>query len=55
MLLQQQIWFSVMVAFQHEGYQTLRTNFTAASVVTNAPDGAPLVNAGDILLHPVSQ
>jgi hypothetical protein len=53
--LQQQIWFSVMVAFQHEGYQTLRTNFTAASVGTNAPDGAPLVNAGDILLHPESQ
>jgi len=53
-LLQQQVWFAVTVAFQHEGYLTLQTNFTAASVTTNAPDGAPVVNAGDILLHRVS-
>ena len=53
-LLQQQVWFSVTVSFQHEGYQTLRTNFTAAHITTNAPDGAPVLNAGDILLHPTS-
>ena len=54
-LIQQQVWFSVAVSFQHEGYQTLRTNFTVSNVMSNAPDGAPLVNAGDILLHPGSQ
>ena len=54
-LLQQQVWFSVTVSFEHEGYQTLRTNFTAANVTTNAPDGAPVVNAGDILLRPASR
>ena len=53
-LLQQQVWFSVAVSFEHEGYQTLRTNFTVANVTTNAPDGAPVVNAGNILLQPVS-
>ncbi len=52
-LLQQQVWFSVTVAFQHEGYLILRTNFTASNVVSNAPDGAPVINAGDILLPPV--
>ena len=53
-LLQQQVWFSVTVSFQHEGYLTLQTNFTSANVISNAPDGAPVVNAGDILLHPLS-
>ena len=54
-LFQQQVWFSVMVSFQRDGYSTLRTNFTAASSTTTAPDGAPVVNAGDILLHPASR
>jgi hypothetical protein len=54
-LLQQQVWFSVKVAFQHEGYQTLLTNFTVINVTSNAPNGAPVVNAGDILLRPLSQ
>jgi hypothetical protein len=53
-LFQQQVWFSVMVSFQHDGYLTLRTNFTAVHATTNAPDGAPVVNAGEILLCPVS-
>jgi hypothetical protein len=53
-LLQQQVWFSVTVSFQHEGYQTLRTNFSLANLTTNAPAGPPVVNAGDILLHPTS-
>ena len=52
-LIQQQIWFSVTVSFQHEGYLTLHTNFTAANA-TNPPDGAPVVSAGDILLSPLS-
>jgi hypothetical protein len=54
-LLQQQVWFSVMVSFQHNGYLTMRTNFTVSSITTNAPDGAPVVNAGDILLRPLSR
>ena len=54
-LLSQQIWVSVTVSFQHEGYLTLRTNFTYANVTTNAPDGAPVVDAGDILLRPAAQ
>ena len=53
-LLQQQVWFSVEVLFEREGYQTLQTNFTVSNVTSNAPDGAPIVNAGDILLRPAS-
>jgi hypothetical protein len=53
-LLSQQFWVSVTLSFQREGYLTLQTNFTYANVTTNAPDGAPVVNAGDILLHPTS-
>jgi hypothetical protein len=53
-LLQQQVWFSVMVSFEREGYQTLRTNFNVSNVASNAPDGTPVVNAGDILLRPAS-
>ena len=54
-LLQQQVWFSVTVAFQHEGYLTLQTNFTAANAISNAPNGAPVVDAGDILLRRLSR
>jgi len=42
----------VTVSFEHEGYQTLRTNFSVSNIASNAPDGTPVVNAGDILLHP---
>jgi hypothetical protein len=52
--LQQQVWYSVMVSFEHEGYQTLRTNFTVSNIVSNAPNGTPVVNAGDIFLRPDS-
>ena len=51
-ILRQQVWYSVTVSFEHEGYQTLRTNFNVSNVSSNAPDGTPVVNAGDILLHP---
>jgi hypothetical protein len=54
-LLRQQNWVSVTLSFQREGYLTLWTNFTYANVTTNAPDGTPVVNAGDILLRPASQ
>jgi hypothetical protein len=47
-------WLSVTAAFQRDGYLTLRTNFTLLNVSTNAPDGTPVVNAGDIMLKPDS-
>jgi len=53
-LLHQQVWYSVTISLEREGYQTLQTNFTIANITTNAPDGAPVVNAGDILMHPTS-
>jgi hypothetical protein len=53
-LLQQQVWYSVSVSFERAGYQTLHTNFTISNVTSNAPDGAPVVNAGDILLRRAS-
>jgi hypothetical protein len=52
--LSQQTWVSVTLSFQHEGYLTFGTNYTLANVTSNAPDGAPVVNAGDILLQPAS-
>ncbi len=53
-LIQEQVWYSVTISLQREGYQTLQTNFTIANITTNAPDGAPVVSAGDILMHPTS-
>jgi hypothetical protein len=53
-LVQQQVWYSVSILFERVGYRTLRTNFTVSNVTSNAPDGAPVVTAGDILLHPAS-
>jgi hypothetical protein len=45
-------WFSVQVSFQHAGYERFQTNYSRLNLSTNAPDGEPLLNAGDILLHP---
>ncbi len=53
--LQPAVWPSVTAAFQLDGYQTLRTNFNLLQASTNAPGGAPVVNAGDIRLRPRSQ
>jgi len=52
--VQQPVWPSVTAAFQRDGYLTLRTNFNLLQVSTNTPDGTPVVNAGDIRLHPRS-
>ena len=49
-IIRHQVWYSVTVAFQKQGYVTLRTNFTLKSA-TNSPSGVPVVNAGDILLN----
>jgi hypothetical protein len=48
-------WRSVTVAFEHAGYRSFETNYTAAMFKTRSPEGVPLVNAGDILLEPVSR
>jgi hypothetical protein len=46
-------WYSIGLSFQHAGYQTFTTNYSAANA-TNTPSGTPLVEAGDILLVPLS-
>jgi len=50
-IVQKAVWPSVTAAFVRDGYLTLRTNFNLLQASTNAPDGTPVVNAGDILLH----
>ena len=46
-------WFSVQLSFQHAGYERFQTNYSRLNLSTNAPESAPLLDAGDILLHPV--
>ena len=46
-------WWTAPVTYQHAGYETYSTNYTANNVTTNTPAGAPVVDAGDILLRPV--
>ncbi len=48
-------WWTAPVSYQHSGYKTFSTNYTASNVLTNTPAGAPVVNAGDILLRPVTR
>jgi hypothetical protein len=48
-------WFSLRLSFQHTGYERFQTNYSRLNLSTNAPGGEPLLNAGDILLHPVSK
>jgi hypothetical protein len=45
-------WWSVPVAYSHSGYETFETNYTGANVTGHSAAGAPVVNAGDILLQP---
>ena len=45
-------WYSVPLVFSHSGYETFQTNYTAVNVVSNTPAGAPVVDAGDVLLKP---
>jgi len=45
-------WFSVQLLFERSGYERFRTNYSALNVRTNSPNGGPLLDAGDILLHP---
>ena len=46
-------WYSVTLGFTHKGYERFVTNYTLAGAEV-APSGEPVVNAGNILLQPVS-
>jgi hypothetical protein len=48
-------WVSVPVAYSHSGYVTLKTNYTGANDVSQTDAGAPVVNAGDVLLQPLAK
>lgn len=48
-------WWTVPVSFQHSGYHTLHTNYTASNVITNTTAGPPVVDAGEVLLQPVTK
>ena len=52
-LFRQAGWYSVTVAFTRTGYERFITNYTLADAAI-APSGEPVVNAGNILLQPVS-
>jgi hypothetical protein len=48
-------WYSVTINFQLSGYEMFETNYTIANITGHTPEGAPIVNAGDIALQPVTQ
>jgi len=52
-LFRQAGWYSVTLAFRHTGYEWFTTNFTLVSAVL-APNGEPVVDAGNILLQSVA-
>ena len=45
-------WWSAPVTYQHAGYESFFTNYTSASVTRHTAAGAPVVDAGDVLLKP---
>ena len=45
-------WNSLQLTFQRDGYERYETNYSILSAITNAPDGEPLLNTGDIVLGP---
>lgn len=45
-------WWSAPVTFSRSGYESFSTNYTGDNVTSNAAAGAPVVDAGDILLSP---
>jgi len=47
-------WHAVTLSFECPGYRNLETNFVATVFKARSPDGVPLVNAGDVLLKPVT-
>ncbi len=42
-------WYSISLSFEHAGYERLVAHYTLANA-TNAVNGEPVVNTGDILL-----
>ena len=48
-------WWSVPVTFSHSGYEMFQTNYTGTNVTGHSDAGAPVVNAGDVLLKPESK
>ena len=45
-------WSSVRLTFEHTGYLRFQTNYALSSLTaTNAPDGVPLLDAGQVLLQ----
>lgn len=45
-------WYSVTVSFERTGYLLFETNYSIANISGHTIAGAPVVNAGDILLVP---
>jgi hypothetical protein len=52
-LIRRADWYSVTLAFTHKGYERFVTNYTLRDAVI-APTGEPTVDAGKILLRPLS-
>jgi hypothetical protein len=48
-------WWSLKLSFQTPHYAVWQTNFTAALAGTNPVSGPPVVQAGEILLQPLSK
>lgn len=46
-------WWSVPISFCCSGYESLQRNYTATNVTSHTDAGAPMIEAGDILLHPL--
>jgi hypothetical protein len=45
-------WSSVRLTFERAGYSRFQTNYSISSLVaTNAPDGVPALDAGQILMQ----
>ena len=47
-------WYSVNVEFKHPGYDEFMASYTVAQA-TNTAKGEPLIQAGDVLLMPLSK
>ena len=45
-------WFSLTLLFEHSGYERFFTNFSRINLRTNTWQGEPVLDAGNILLHP---
>ena len=48
-------WFSVWLSFERAGYERYLTNYSYLNLSTNASKGEPGLNAGNILLRPVTK